>query len=364
MKIDITINNQDYKSVIIRNDGELKKLIESKPFINIIDAFSRQIKELFFIDNNKFIGEDKEKTYNSDEFKQYAEKKKNDYGYFLFSWNCHVVKCINEEDYFTLKTNRNQDLITTEEQKKLSDYKVAVLGMSVGSNIAFVLTQARISKKITLADNDELDTTNLNRIFAGIHQIGLNKTIIASRKIYEDNPYADVKIYPDGVTKENLEPLLENKKIDCIIEEIDDIKMKIETRKLALKYKIPVVMITDNGDGVILHVERYDLGHDKIFDEEPSYWNKRIEGKMTKELAGDIIINNIVGGPQNVDPHMLASAQRVFKRELVSWSQLGSAALLGGVVATVAIKRIALGTSKQLSVREFISPDFTRARPW
>src|SRR3989338_1135213 len=318
MKIDITINNQDYKSVIIRNDGELKKLIESKPFINIIDAFSRQIKELFFIDNNKFIGEDKGKTYNSDEFKQYAKKKKNDYGYFLFPWNCHVVKCINEEDYFTLKTNRN----------------------------------------------DELDTTNLNRIFAGVHQIGLNKTIVASRKIYEDNPYADVKIYPDGVTKENLEPLLENKKIDCIIEEIDDIKIKIETRKLALKYKIPVVMITDNGDGVILHVERYDLGHDKIFDEEPSYWNKRIEGKMTKELAGNIIINNIVGGPQNVDPHMLASAQRVFKRELVSWSQLGSAALLGGVVATVAIKRIALGTSKQLSVREFISPDFTRARQW
>jgi hypothetical protein len=31
------------------------------------------------------------------------------------------------------------------------------------------------------------------------------------------------------------------------------------------------------------------------------------------------------------------------KHELVSWAQLGSAAILGGVVTTVAIKRIVFG---------------------
>lgn len=357
------MKNNEYRPVVVEKD-KVEDLLKSEKQPIFVDAFERQLKELFFIENTKFIGEDEEETYKTEEFKKFLEDKKNDFKHFYYPWNNHLVKCINENDYLTLKTNRNQDLITADEQKKLKDYKVGVFGMSVGSNIAFVLTQAGISNDITLADFDELDTTNLNRILAGVHQIGVNKTIIASRRIYEDNPYANVNIFSEGITSENLEELLKNKEIDCIIEEIDDMKVKIEIRILALKYKVPVVMITDNGDGVVLHVERYDIGYDKIFHEDPSFWDDKIKEEMTKEVAGGIIVNNIVGGPQNVDPHMLESVQRVFKKELVSWSQLGSAAILGGVVATVAIKRIALGTSKEKEARIFIAPEFSREKLW
>ena len=118
--------------------------------------------------------------------------------------------------------------------------------MSVGSNIAFTITQAGISREIIIADFDKLDTTNMNRIQAGIHQIGMDKVIIATRRIYEENPYMEVTLLSEGVSESNLELLLENKKIDCIVEEVDDIKIKIQTRILAMKYKIPVLMITDN----------------------------------------------------------------------------------------------------------------------
>jgi len=50
----------------------------------------------------------------------------------------------------------------------------------------------------------------------------------------------------------------------------------------------------------------------------------------------------------------MASVKRVLNKELVSWSQLGSAALLGGVVSTVAIKRIVLGETRDLDIREYI----------
>jgi molybdopterin/thiamine biosynthesis adenylyltransferase len=356
------MGNNEYIPISIDNN-EFEDFKSKKNSI-FIDAFEYQIKELFFIKNTVFIGKDKEETYKTDKFKKFSEENRNNFKYFYYPWNNHLIKCINKEDYLSLKTNRNQDLITADEQKKLSNYRVAVLGMSVGSNIAFVLTQAGISNEITLADFDELDTTNLNRILAGVHQIGVNKTIIASRRIYEDNPYANVNIFPEGITNENLEELLKNKKIDCIVEEIDDIKIKIVTRQLALKYKIPVVMITDNGDGVVLHVERYDIGYDKIFHKDPSFWDDKIKREITKEIAGNMIMNDFLGGPQNVDPHMLASVGRVFKKELVSWSQLGSAAILGGVVATVAIKRIALGTSKEKDARIFISPEFSREKLW
>lgn len=357
------MENIEYRPHII-DGNSLKELIAKKPNMVNVDAFSRQLKEFFFIENTEFIGRDEEEVFKNDKFKEYCKNKEKNFKHFYYPWNNHLVKCIDKEGYLALKTNRNQDLITASEQKKLQDYKIAVLGMSVGSNIAFVLTQAGISNNIILADFDELDTTNLNRILAGVHQIGINKTIVASRRIYEDNPYAEVNTFPEGISNENLEELLKNKKLDCIVEEIDDIKMKIQTRILALKYKIPVIMITDNGDGVVLHVERYDLGHNKIFHKDLSFWKDKIKQQITKEDAGNIIIHDFVGGPQNVDPHMLASVQRVFKKELVSWSQLGSAAVLGGVVATVAIKRIALGTSKKKDVRVFISPEFSRSKLW
>ena len=341
------------KPFFIKNEENFNSLLKKDKSIIYTDAFSHQLKELVFIKNHNLIGEDKETIFKSNFFKEFIKENKNNFTYVYFPWNNTVTKLIKKADYLTLKTNRNKDLINKEEQDKLSNYKLGVFGMSVGSNIAFVLTQAGISNDITIADFDNLDTTNLNRILAGVHQIGLNKTDIAARRIYEDNPYAKVNALPKGIDSKNLESLLKNKKLDCIVEEIDDIGMKIETRILAMKYKIPVVMITDNGDGVVLHIERYDLGYKKIFNKPISYWNKLRNNKHTREQAGSVIMNDIVGGIDKVDPRMIASVKKVLKKELVSWSQLGSAAILGGVVATFAIKEITRGYKKPYLIKHF-----------
>lgn len=344
-----------FKPVFIQTEKEAKDFLSKNPHVVYVDAFSRQLKELFFIENNSFIGADKEAAYLTPEFKAYCEKKSQDFTHVYFPWNSHLTKTVKADDYFRLKTNRNQDLITLEEQKKLRDIRVGVFGMSVGSNIAFVLAQSGISNTITIADFDELDTTNLNRILGGVHQIGLNKSTMAAQRIYEGNPFAEVKALTDGISIENLEKMLKNKELDIIVEEIDDIKMKIETRTLAMKYKVPVIMITDNGESAMLHIERYDLGHDKIFDKDLTYWKSKVHDKMTKMDVGMIIEQDIFGGKEKIEPKMIASVMRVFKKELVSWSQLGTAAILGSVVATIAIKRIVLEKNSAVNVKEFVS---------
>lgn len=339
------------------DESGAERIRAEHPELKEVDALSRQLKELFIIQNHRFIGVPKPDVFASSEFAAYCERKKDDYTYVYFPWNNTLVKTVREEDYFTLKTNRNQDLITAEEQQKLRTYRVAVLGMSVGSNIAFVLTQAGISQKIAIADFDELDTTNLNRILAGVHQIGENKTHVAAQRIYEDNPFADVTVLDQGANEENVEELLKTGEIDCLIDEIDDISFKIHLRLLAMKYKVPVVMVTDNGDGVVLHVERYDLGHTKIWGKDASSYEAMLaDGPMTKEKSGGVIMNDIVGGPERVDPAMIASVKRVLAKELVSWSQLGSAAILGGVVVTYAVKKIALGQLTDEDIRAYITP--------
>lgn len=348
----------DVRPSIFSSTDEAAALRSAHPELVEVDAFSRQLQELFFIENHAFIGTPKPEAYASEEFKNFCAAKENAFVYVYFPWNNTLVKTVGKDEYFKLKTNRNQDLITAEEQLKLRDYKVAVLGMSVGSNIAFVLTQAGISNDIILADFDELDTTNLNRILAGVHEVGINKTVVAARRIYQDNPFADITLLQEGVNESNLEELIKAGKIDCLVEEIDDLPFKIHARLLAMKYKIPVVMVTDNGDGVVLHVERYDLGHNKIWGKDAAYFEQKLaEGPMTKEKAGGIIMGDIVGGPHRVDPKMIQSVKRVLARELVSWSQLGSAAILGGVVATYIVKKIALGEAPDMDIRAYVTPE-------
>lgn len=333
-------NGLEYKPIFIKDDKLVKKFLKNNPHTTYVDAFTHQIKELFFIENHKFIGEDNKDIYKNEYYIKFLKNKEKKYIYVYFPWNNTLVKSVIKNSYLALKTNRNQDLITKEEQKKLSNYRIGVLGMSVGSNIAFVLTQAGISNSITIADFDNLENTNMNRILAGVHQIGLNKTIVASRRIYEDNPFAKINLMQKGVNSKNLESLLKNKKLDCIIEEIDDFPMKIIVRILAKKYKVPVIMITDNGDGIVLHVERYDLGYNKIFNKDLSYWINLKNKKLSRQEFGHIIINDIIGGVNKVDPQMVKSVKKVINKDLVSWPQLGSAAIFGGVIVTYALKKI------------------------
>lgn len=354
--------NHDFKPVIFGEEGlgEFKNTHEN---YNFVDALEEQIKDLYYIAYSKILPQEKKEALVFPEFAPFRENLLNDYCYIYFSWNNTLIKSVTKDNYLKLKTNRNKDLITEDEQKILREYKVAVLGMSVGSNIAFVLTQAGISNEITLADFDELDTTNLNRILAGVHQIGLNKTIVAARRIYEDNPFAEINTMPNGVDMENLNELLAKGEVNCIFDEVDAMPIKIGIRKLAMQYKVPVLMLTDNGDGIVIHVERYDLGHDKIFHKEEGYWLQKMEevkqaGPNAKAVIGQIIMNDIVGGMDKVDPKMLASVKKTLDKELVSWSQLGSAAILAGVYGTYAVKQIALKKDERLDIRSYVYPNY------
>ena len=64
-----------------------------------VDAFERQIKELFIIENKDFVGVEKSVAFASPEFAVYEAQKRGNFTHVYFPWNAHLVKTVSAEDY-------------------------------------------------------------------------------------------------------------------------------------------------------------------------------------------------------------------------------------------------------------------------
>lgn len=276
-----------------------------------------------------------------------------------FSWSKTLEHYLEESLHQELRTARNKCLITPDEQEQFYHCRIAIAGLSVGSHAAASIALSGGGKEMRLADPDAISGSNLNRIRAGFDAVGVNKAIHAARELYGMNPYAALRIFSAGIAPKTVRAFLTTPaKADVLIEETDDLPMKILLRKEAKALRIPVLMAADNGDGVLLDVERYD--HDASL---PILYGRG--ERVTPQLLRDAtpherarIITDLIG-PDDVAPRMHASIQDV-GRTLYSWPQLGGAAQLAGVALAYATRMIATaGPLKhgriRISLEELIS---------
>lgn len=311
-----------------------------KPW-KIVDAYESELEELFLIRNPQF-------RFNPDyqnELKVFLEehfpgKSSAETGnWIFFPWNATLVHYLPEEMHGELRTARNKNLITAEEQKKFYDTKVGIAGLSVGSHAALTIAMMGGCRLMKLADPDELSGSNLNRIRDDFTSIGEKKIDLVCRQIYQMNPYADLHLYSDGVNAGNIDEFMND--LDIVVDELDNFEMKIRLRLAAKKRRLPLLMATDNGDNVICDIERYDLNEDlKIFN--GALGDFGLEDLAKTPPAEFPKIASKIAGPQLVVPRMMASVAEVGKT-LYSWPQLGNAATLSGVVIAYLVRKIALG---------------------
>jgi molybdopterin/thiamine biosynthesis adenylyltransferase/nitroreductase len=265
-------------------------------------------------------------------------------------WSKKLVHILAEVDYQSLRTARNLNIDTTEEQEKFGKFVVGVAGLSVGNSVALALAYSGGSLTMKLADPDFLDGSNLNRIRAGIGDLGTSKVVIAAQQIYEINPYANLILYPDGLSENNLEDFIAGTpKLDLVVDEMDNLKLKVFIRLLARTARIPLVMATDNGNNVLVDIDRYDLDPNKPpFDQLPEMDIKSIIrgiGEIESlELSPEerVRFATALVGAANIEPRMQSSLMDV-GRNLISWPQLAIAAFTGGSSVAYVIKQIALG---------------------
>jgi molybdopterin/thiamine biosynthesis adenylyltransferase len=243
-----------------------------------------------------------------------------------------------------LRTSRNRNLVTADEQAKLYDSTIFIAGMSVGSNIVEAMVASGIGSRFILADMDIIETSNLNRIRSPLHHIGLHKVEAISRKVWELDPYIEIVQLTDGVNAENLETIFEDEAVTIVVDEMDNLAMKIAIREKAKQKSLPVIMAADDGDDSLVDIERYDLNPElELFSGLiPEGVLARIkEGNIGRQELGAMIGKYFVCA-DHIPLRMFESVAEVGKT-LPSWPQLGGAAALSGVALAYAAKKIILG---------------------
>lgn len=181
--------------------------------------------------------------------------------YIEFPWRRTLLECVGEREFYKLKTNRNQLLIEKDAQSKLHDLNISIAGMSVGSSILYGLIGTGIGKNINIADDDIFSTTNLNRVSASLLDVEESKVHVAYRRAKEMDPFINLAAFNTRINEANINEFMFDGSADIIFEEIDDIKMKVAFREYAKSNSIPLVMLTNIGDIIMIDVERYDLNN-------------------------------------------------------------------------------------------------------
>ena len=172
-----------------------------------------------------------------------------------YPWRRAVVSVLGPRAFRHVRLDRNRHLITNEEQDRLAALRVGVAGLSVGHAVAHALVAQGVCGMLRLADFDELELTNLNRVPATILDLGENKAVVAARRIAEIDPYVSVEVTSQGLSPETVGDFLDG--LDVIAEECDSLDVKVLLRESARARGVPVLMATS--DRGLLDVERYDL---------------------------------------------------------------------------------------------------------
>jgi tRNA threonylcarbamoyladenosine dehydratase len=253
-------------------------------------------------------------------------------------WDRKVVHLLGPEAYFEAITERNADKITREEQRLLRQKRVAVVGLSVGAEAAATIAREHLCGELVIADFDRLELSNLNRIEAGFDELGENKAIIAARRIAKANPYLPVTVYPDGVTRENLESFMSG--IDLLVDECDGMAMKLELRRYCRQRRVNVVFAADERG--FLSVEPYgyfpDLPpfHGRITATQPRREDFETPMDFMKELT------RWMGGWDAISARSRRSLEQLGKT-LTGYPQLASEARFAAGQVGHVVRRLLLG---------------------
>ncbi|GIX06324.1 MAG: hypothetical protein KatS3mg115_0727 [Candidatus Poribacteria bacterium] len=251
-------------------------------------------------------------------------------------------------------------------QRIFAQTTVAIAGGSVGNNILHGVVAEMRPRHVKIADKSVFKMENINRVrltykdlvesnaarLTPLDPLLRNKAVAAAVQLYAADPYLTVHVYDEGITEANVARFLEGDDeeppADIVVDEMDDLRMKLRLREEARARRIPLVMFSDIGSAVQVDILRYDLDptlslaygvEDETLyralaelEENPTD-RRRLLAFATTFLGPDFLQGELKA--------ILEGHSEVPTATLVP--QLGSTAAMAGAIAAETIARLSLG---------------------
>jgi molybdopterin/thiamine biosynthesis adenylyltransferase len=213
-----------------------------------------------------------------------------DYGSYVFDHVADRIHLLAPERWHTVALTTSTGTLVRDPagqlnyrqvRKTLERARVGVIGVSVGSNVVESLARELRPRCMKLADPDWVELNNMNRLeridlaslvrprsarFDPKSALEMHRYNKASALAYAEqrvDPYADYIVYPEGLDEANLDRFLLGDEaagepgLELVIEEADDMALKLLVRRRCRELGIPVLMLTDFGHNAIVHFQDF-----------------------------------------------------------------------------------------------------------
>lgn len=158
-----------------------------------------------------------------------------------FELDCATAEgLILQSGYLPARYQRNQQMISTEQQLKLHQSKVAVVGCGgLGGYVLEELARLGVGQIVAI-DPDVFEEHNLNRqLLSTIDQLGVEKNLAAVQRIAVINPAVRVSPITAAFSKENGSEMLED--VELVIDAVDNIPTRLELAEICSRLKLTLV---------------------------------------------------------------------------------------------------------------------------
>jgi molybdopterin/thiamine biosynthesis adenylyltransferase len=316
----------------------MNHLIGSGQVRSLHDTIDRQLDELLCVRARRELPADelaagRERLLDGQDPAQYGR-------WVWYPWSARLVHVLPPAEFAEVRLDRNRHQVSDPEQRRLAGFHVGVVGLGVGNAVALTLALEGAGGHLKLADRVPAALGDLNRLRASIHHLGLPKTVLAARQVFEANPYARVTLFHEGLTEENVGDFLGGDvPLHAVVDACDDVFVRVLLRERARERGIPVLSAV--GDRGMVDVERFDL--------EPgaALFHGRA-GTLTAERvkamdAGErVALELAVADAERASARTAASVMEL-RRTVSALPRLASEAALGAAAVAVAVRRIGLG---------------------
>ncbi|OPY66023.1 MAG: putative adenylyltransferase/sulfurtransferase MoeZ [Syntrophorhabdus sp. PtaU1.Bin002] len=164
-----------------------------------------------------------------------------------FGFSLHdVEKAILTLNLLPARYQRNRQTISTADQLKLFESKVAVIGCGgLGGYIVEELSRLGVGT-IKAIDPDVFEEHNLNRqVLCRVSNLGKSKARAAEVRVHEINPAVKVIPIKDAFSRQNGLKLLEG--INIVADALDNVPTRIDLARICEFLEIPLVHGTIGG---------------------------------------------------------------------------------------------------------------------